>query len=389
MEKFKAFTYRFISRILVFTIFVLPLILIAKALYLCYITNNISVLYFLELLISNIPFYGKVFSSNISNECFTLSNESIREINSLIYKNINELMFIGAIASSFSWSLFEVLFSEFFKEHMTIGGVNIQEIKNPPVIKNPLNTINAAMSDNGKGQDCGQEGSSVVGAKEEKPLNNLNTVEGQNTKATTIQPAAKTPLDLETQVFIDILASEVKKDTQNLNQAILTWAEQLKKYRDLPLDQLKLGNGAEEHLIELLRKQSLVLTKYVSNRMSWIESRAVNTLDENRIKIKEIHSQLVEIQNSYLSKVNRISVIKNETIQMKEFYAALNGYRNLVIKEVNKADIIILDDIRGSRLNKYSDLKKAIHADYTTAKKEFNSHDSYLRMKVGEIIKKK
>ena len=45
---------------------------------------------------------------------------------------------------------------------------------------------------------------------------------------------------------------------------------------------------------------------------------------------------------------------------------------NIVIQLLEKGDIIIFSDIKTSPLNKYIDLKKAIHNDYALVKKEFN-----------------
>jgi hypothetical protein len=110
---------------------------------------------------------------------------------------------------------------------------------------------------------------------------------------------------------------------------------------------------------------------------------------ENKLKIREINTKLVEIQENYLAKVNKISKLENRTIQLKEFYATLNEYRNLVLKELNKADNIILDDIRKSALYKYPNLKKELNIGFAQAKKEFNDQDSYLKKKVGEILNTK
>jgi hypothetical protein len=110
---------------------------------------------------------------------------------------------------------------------------------------------------------------------------------------------------------------------------------------------------------------------------------------ENQIKIKEIHSKLVEIQDNYLAKVDKIAKLENKTVQLKEFYATLNEYRNSILKELNKADNIILEDIRKSPLYKYPNLKKELNIGLVQAKKEFNEHDSYLRKKIGEILKDK
>lgn len=377
-HKIKIFMLRFIYRSLIYIFFVLPIILISKSLYICYIDNNLSILYFINQFTSNIPFFKYIFT--YSRECFHV--EYFKDINELLSKNINELVFVGGVAGSLGWSMFEAFFSEFFKECMIIGGE-----KNPPLEKgyNPINILNMAIIDKDKEQGTSKQGSNVSGTSPNKE-NKLDSIKGQKLETTSAQ---KIPLDIETQVFLDILADEVKKDTQDMNEALLNRAKELKGYRDLPLDKLKLGNGVEEALIRLLQDQSNVLTKYVTNRMTWLQSRALNALEENQIKIKEIHSKIVEIQKNYSSKVRLISKIDNETNQIKEFYATLNEYRNIVLKEVNKADIIILKDLKESRLNKYSDLKKAIHTDYNAAKKEFNSNDSYLRMKVGEVINRK
>lgn len=190
-------------------------------------------------------------------------------------------------------------------------------------------------------------------------------------------------------IIVDILGDKIKEDTQETNKAILAWAGKLKNYRDLPFDQLMLTSESDEPLLTLLRHQSNIYTKYVKNRMTWVSSRSVNTLGENKIRVREIHYNLAEIQEKYLSKVDTISKLENTTIQLKEFYATLNEYRNLSLKELNKADKIILEDIRKSALSKHSELKKVINAEYTEAKKEYNSQDSYLRMKVGEILKAK
>jgi len=190
-------------------------------------------------------------------------------------------------------------------------------------------------------------------------------------------------------IMVSTLAHFVKEDTQELNKAILSWAAQLKGHADLPFDKIKLTSEAEEPLLTLLRKQSNILTQCVRNRMTWVESRSVNTLGHNQEKIKEIYLKLVEIQDNYLSKVKKISTLESKTVQLKEFYATLNEYRNLSLKELNKADYIVLYDIRKSALSKDSGLKKVLNAEYTEAKKEFNSRDGYLRMKVGEILQAK
>lgn len=377
-HKIKKFFLRFIYRSLIYIFFILPIILISKSLYLCFLDNNLSILYFLNQLTNNIPFIKYILP--YSKEWFNLEIFKNIDIDELFSKNINELLFIGGIAGSLGWSIFESFFNEFFKERMIISGE-----KNFPIERrsNPINIINIATLDK---EGTNKQKSNVLNTSSSNKESKLDSVKGKKPEITSAQ---KTPLDIETQVFMDILADEVKKDTQNMIEVLLFRAKELKGYRDIPLDNLELGKGVEETLIRILQDQSNTLTKYVTNRMTWLQSRALNALEENQIKIKEIHSKIIEIQKNYSYKVKLISKIENETVQIKEFYATLNEYRNIVLKEVNKGDTIILKDIKESRLNKYSDLKKAIITDYNAAKKEFNSNDSYLRMKVGEIINRK
>lgn len=190
-------------------------------------------------------------------------------------------------------------------------------------------------------------------------------------------------------IVVSILADSIQEDTLQLNKSILALAEALKKYNELSFDKIKLTSEAEEPLLTLLRKQSTLFTTHIRNRTTWVESRTVNAIMGNQFKVKEIHSDLVEIQQKYLDKVKKISQLENKTLQLKEFYATLNEYRNSIVKELNKAENIILEDIRKSPLYKYPHLRKELNVGFVQAKKEFNDQDSYLKKKVGEIIQNK
>ena len=190
-------------------------------------------------------------------------------------------------------------------------------------------------------------------------------------------------------IVVSILADSIQEDTLELNQSLLALAETLKKYHQLSFDQIKLSPEMDEPLLTLLRKQSNIFTTNVRNRTTWVESRSINALMGNQFKLREIHSNLVDIQENYLAKVKNISKIENKTVQLKEFYATLNEYRNLIIKELNKAENIILADIRKSPLNQYPHLRKELNVGFVHAKKEFNEQDSYLKKKVGEILHSK
>jgi len=251
-------------------------------------------------------------------------------------------------------------------------------------IKHPdsLNLSTLGM-DNGKNTERGpsKEGSAVLSESTEK----RNFEQGPNKEGLTGIGGSRIKEDYDP-IIVEILGDKVTEDTREINKAMFAWANKLKSYRDLPFDKIDLTPKSVEPLLDLLWKQSNINTQCVKNRMTWVNSRSINTLEQNQAKIKEIQSKLIEIQDNYLSKVNRISKLENRILQVKEFYATLNEYRKLCFKELNKADNIILEDIRKSALNKHPELKKAINLEYTEAKKEFNSQDGYLKMKVGEII---
>jgi hypothetical protein len=295
----------------------------------------------------------------ISSECFSIEITILENITLKlkIYKDFF-LGILGVFSRLLVLGFWQEVLKTFFPEKLPLD----TPIFENPDLKNP--TFHAM--DKGKSPE--------QGPKEE------STGKGGSTSTTEENPDP---------IMVSTLAHYIKEDTQELNKAILTWAGKLKGHTDLPFDQIKLTSEAEEPLLSLLRKQSNILTQCVRNRMTWVESRSVNTLAHNQEKIKEIYLKLVEIQDNYLSKVKKISTLESKTVQLKEFYATLNEYRNSSLKELNKADNIVLDDIRKSALNKDSGLKKVLNAEYTEAKKEFNNQDSYLRMKVGDILKAK
>lgn len=151
------FIHIFMSRFLVYICFVLPTILILKALYLCFISDTWTILYFLDQFIANIPFIGKIYYPNITQEYFKLSIGNLKNINTLIFNNINELIFVGGLGGCFSWSLFEAFFSEIFTVRMSIGEGNL---KTPSIIKLPL-TLNKGEGNSPGGKLTG-EGSNLT-----------------------------------------------------------------------------------------------------------------------------------------------------------------------------------------------------------------------------------
>jgi hypothetical protein len=302
----------------------------------------------------------------ITTESFSLEITFLEDIsiNFLIYKDLI-LGFFAVISRLFVLGFWQEVIKALSPEKIPLGPSKVEY----------LDLYNAMDKGKNPEQVPNQGGSS--GASE-----NVN-------QQGSLEASGNTSQENPDPIMVSTLAHFIKEDTQQLNKAILTWAGKLKDQTELPFDQIKLTPEAEEPLLMLLRNQSNVLTQCIKNRMIWVDSRSINTLGENQNKIKEIYLNLVEIQDNYLSKVNKISKLESKTTQVKEFYSTLNEYRNLSLKELNKADNIVLGDIRNSPLSKDRALKKVLNAEYTEAKKEFNNQDGYLRMKVGDILKGK
>jgi len=295
-------------------------------------------------------------------------------LNLKIYKDLF-LGFLAVIVRLFVLGFWQEVLKAFSPEELLLGS---STIKDP----DRLNLSTFAM-DKGKNPEQVPSKEGSAGSARGTIKGNPEQVPGKEGSVLGSGSTVKEDFD---PIIVEILGDRVKEDTKEVNKAMLAWAGRLKSYRDLPLDQMRFTPESEEPLLTLLRTQSNIYTQCVKNRMTWVNGRSINTLEENQAKIKEIYFQLAEIQDNYLSKVDRISKLENRTTQVKEFYATLNEYRRLSLKELNKADNIILEDIRKSALNKHRELKKVINSEYTEAKKEFNSQDGYLKMKVGEII---
>jgi hypothetical protein len=102
----------FLNKLLVYTMYVLPFILVSKALYICIHENNFTLINFNQEFISHIPFIG----ASLVKWIWSLSADS-----SLLNNQINgELFFIGGLASSFAWSL-KTLFVEILGIPLTLN----------------------------------------------------------------------------------------------------------------------------------------------------------------------------------------------------------------------------------------------------------------------------
>lgn len=131
-------------------------------------------------------------------------------------------------------------------------------------------------------------------------------------------------------IRIAVLTNLVRKDTLKLSRSMLESVEYLKGFNIIPFDKLSLNTPESiEGLLRLLNKQSNIITKLTSNRMSWIEGLAHNGLSKTKADIADIRARIIEIQNNYSSKARLIGTNEDQK-QLKLFYNLMNENRNLI-----------------------------------------------------------
>jgi hypothetical protein len=181
------------------------------------------------------------------------------------------------------------------------------------------------------------------------------------------------------------------KDTRVLNESLYAWAKNIGGYNDMPINNLTLtSDEGKKLLIKLLKTQNKALTETMINRYNWIEDIAKGVLEKNKAEINQITSKLIDIQNHHYSRIASLSKLESETVQIRECYSSINQFRNSALKELNKAESLLLEEIRTRNyLSKNNEIRTVLNAEFTNAKKEFNSQDSYLKFKVGQILNAK
>ena len=96
-----------IKYLIKYFLFILPFILIFKGLYICWSDGVITVDYFSQQFISNIPFLGENLSNSIWGNNLILSFENIKD-----NQKITQLIFIGGLGSCLGKTIFETWFSD-------------------------------------------------------------------------------------------------------------------------------------------------------------------------------------------------------------------------------------------------------------------------------------
>jgi hypothetical protein len=118
----------------------------------------------------------------------------------------------------------------------------------------------------------------------------------------------------------------------------------------------------------------------------------VNLTPENstKLNLENVERNIELSRSNFRLRLDTLNIQDGPT-QCKIAYAALNEFRNSVGKELNKAEDIIFKDLKKNPVYLYDDeklIEKSLK-EYSEAKKQFKNQDSYLRMKIGEVINRK
>jgi hypothetical protein len=188
-----------------------------------------------------------------------------------------------------------------------------------------------------------------------------------------------------------IIAEKMIGETRTLNRSLYAWAKHIEGYNGMPIDVLTLTSDEKRDLlIKVLKAQNEALTNTFVNRYNWINDINSGVLDKNKTEINQITSKLIDLQNYHDSRLDNLSKLENVNTEIKQCYSSINQFRNSALKELNKAESLLLEEIKTrSYLNKNAELRTVLNAEFTNAKKEFNSQDSYLKSKVGQILNAK
>lgn len=325
---------KFFITFLKYVLFILPFILVFKALYTCWLNGVWDFQFVSQQLISNLPFVGKTFFNIIWKEESLLYTDIIRN-----NQFIMELTFVGGLGGSLGRAIVETYFSNFTK--VPIEGDTFMSSSN-------VHTMNSDSATN---------------------------------------PGSSTSSTLPSEAAVDWLMKDVRSFTGvyiDSNKNLVDWLSRMN-------EQSRLFNMDKPECIspfwKLIHSHSDIVVLHFDQRIYWVNEMSKyldqGGIDEVQIKIarKDI------LLKRYLDNVEKLGD-KEGDIKGKftQFYNLTNAYRNACNKEVNSMESLINENIRGSALFRNRDLKQSVNVDYAKAKKAFSDQDQILRKRWSEIL---
>lgn len=332
-----------------------------------------TLVYYSQQFISNLPFFGQIFSDYIWGDNSSLSKDILES-----HQRFSQLIFAGGLGASIGRSILEIWFQDFdfVKVPAIAEGLGGDLDDKIPISIKPLDTL--AMTGSGSG-------SSKV------PGEGLSKVPGEGLEKEEFTPK-------NTPFYLYILES-FKTEFLVCNQSYVDFLKRISdnNLSDFTLEILNenkiLGDSnmtAAEAFWGILDNQANILGKSFTIRELLLNDLRRFLSEEDQTKIDEILLRKEEVTEDYVNKIDDLGRTKlsdglNKN-NLKLFFNLTNEYRNSVRKELSKAEVIIQKGIKQSWVFKEPEFKKMVNIDYPQANKAFNDQDGYLKKKVSEIL---
>lgn len=372
------------NNILKYILFILPCMVVFKALYHCYIYDVWSFVYFIQQSISHVPFFGQTLYEYLWGNNLLLSLDTI-----LKNQNIAELIFVGGLGGSVGKSLMETWFSDYFKlpgaapavaGPANIGG-DFSSGKVPPV-KMPLILQSTQDSELNKNLDSALSSVPVEKGKVNVPSSGIAD-----------ETSSTVPKELW-RYHWELFYGNVKPVLEQYTRVLKKISDESKYFTwEIPENNtdptINIGSVAEG-MFTAVKYQADILIQASTGRDEFIRDLRLYLSPEERAKIEKISSKLDEAKEEYLLKMETLEgkgpTLKKLRIEIKLFFDYTNTYRNIVKKELHEAESILRKGLKNHPSFKDKEFRKMLNVDYTNAVKSLNDQDNYLKKRIGEVL---
>lgn len=375
------------KNILKYIFFILPCMVVFKALYLCYIHDVWSFVYFIQQSISHVPFFGQTLSEYIWGNNLLLSLDTIKK-----NQNIVELIFVGGLGGSVGKSLMETWFSDYFKlpgaAPAVAGPANIGgdfSSGKVPSVKIPL--ILQSTQDSELNKNLGSASSNVPA--EEGRVNVPSSGTADETSSTVPKELWCYHRDNFYGNVVPVLeqyTSVLKKISDKAKY--FTW--EIPENNTDPT--INIGSVAEG-FFTAVKYQADILIRASTGRDEFIRDFRFYLSPEDKAKIEEISSRLDDAKEEYILKMETLEgtgpSLKKLRVEIKLFFDYTNSYRNTVKRELNEAESILKRGLKKHPSFKDKEFRKMINVDYPKVVKSLNDQDNYLKRRIAEILNEK
>lgn len=368
------------NNILKYILFILPCILVFKALYNCYIYDVWTFVYFIQQFISHVPFVGQTFSEYIWGKILLLSSDGVQ----YHHQNLVDLIFVGGVGASLGKSLMDTWFSNFLKipegapavaGPANIGGGDLSEgsVKIPLILQST------------QGSDLNLDSASNSPGEEGR----VNVRSSGTVNETSSTPPKELWCSISDKFYnnmvpvFDGYCSLLKKISDKTDY--FTW--EIPQNNTNPA--INKGSVAEG-FFTAVKYQANVLINSTTGRDEFLRELRLYLPPEEWEKIEAISNRLDEHKFDYIAKMDTLQgtgpSLKKLRVEIKLFFDYTNTYRNAVKRELCEAESIMRKGLKKHPSFKDKEFRKMFNVDYPKAVKSLYDQDNYLKKRIGEIL---